>query len=1453
MVSEPSRPEGPLVFSDVDASSVHLSWKPPLDDNGGVILGYLIEAKDVLHMDVRKTYVWSEGTECTVQDLETSHIYQFRVYAQNEAGRSEGLLNKSLVRIKAKSKKPPKPSKPIVEIYGDDSVVLKWTVPESSENLNYVIERYEPKNDLWMQCNREMVTTTSHMVTNLSRDKEYKFRVSSENATGVSLPSEPTELVKWKAVEEEFGEPPSIIVSLKDCFVKSNDSALFSCEYKGTPPIHVKWTKDEIRIREGLCSVTQTDDSGKSELLLKEVDSDDDDCVVQCSAQNSFGMVTSEAAIRIFSLPKLGYPSSYKDGLTFDSGDTLRLRVTIFGKPPPSVKWFFNDSESPLNDRISIAQLPESMEIRIQDLSAKDSGRYKIVAYNVMGEDSIDVEVSITGPPDPPEGPLTFEVVEDNEIILKWNTPLRDGGSEIFSYVVEMKKVGDEIWSRFGSTHKTSISLGDIDDIEGSTYRIRATNIYGTSGTSTEICFLNAHMNIRLETMPLEQIQLSKCSDQHEEKPHGLASEFPNSTDIFSQQTTESIKQDAVTNIEEIESDRCEKDESVTINDEGNNNFDDITPALIDFINEVFPFVICLSRNWSQFSNEVSNFACERLLQFDHSVPVLECEKFCVVGSTVMILESINSLSESEFFEDKCFYLWTPRESSIEIRETFCYVPFSYWTDTLDLTSECISLIKEKNLIWTFDVPQEEKHSIYLDEFSFISISSEITQDTKRAIIVFWPPLLLEKVTSHEIHVPQKHFCRTSFNYFESLFVSLSSSLETSCDFHLNVMKPSETAILRTDSSEDFEGLISVCSVPIRTWKPAMSVLPIRRHIQVVDNLQESVLPKKTDYPIENIQGTCFGDSFQTEILGSIDELGLFLEDPKEILFDSTLKREQDIEFLFKTDDESSSSIRSGPKGAEKTKFLPNTLEETSKISPVSNVTYPSWLCRVSPYFVSSSESTEQETGTCDSVATEEEIEEVKPVKADICKYRLKEKSVQELLQLAEEVQLSFNQKAEQIESLECILQEELFSLEKDLKVVNEIHKGLNDSHDSYFYDQLKEDSLLDVSASEEENLIEFTEDVPSISPGNGTSSEYQPEVIVHLQNRIVQSGCRTRLYCSIMGDPDPEIKWLKNGKYFPQSSRYLFSNLVEFGLYMDIFNAKSTDSGQYTCIATNRHGSAQTQAYLQVIGDREVSPEEPKFLRSPDDLSCHPGESVVLEWKTSGTPTPHVMWFKNAGKIETDLRTDIFSNHRGCCRLALHNVNINDSAIYTCYLENDAGSAVSTVMLTVTDTKDSSNFQGSFEGQLLACEEICVLENQMDDLQTSYSSPEKHADLLSEDEKFFNADIWKASGGKYIETKKSENPPGSPIAPHVLSSGQTWTILTWSSPMERRGRFEYLIERRLINTDHWTEVGRTFNTLYTVQGLKKGRSYVFRISAGNSRGWSLPSILPQPIHAPPR
>ncbi|GFY59995.1 twitchin [Trichonephila inaurata madagascariensis] len=257
-----------------------------------------------------------------------------------------------------------------------------------------------------------------------------------------------------------------------------------------------------------------------------------------------------------------------------------------------------------------------------------------------------------------------------------------------------------------------------------------------------------------------------------------------------------------------------------------------------------------------------------------------------------------------------------------------------------------------------------------------------------------------------------------------SLLVSLSNSLETASDLLFPDDPTSrDKVVFRTDSSEDFEGLLSICSVPIRTWKPAMSVLPIRRHIQVADGLQKPVLPNPLDYSSVNSQRMLLENSSENEkVFENIYEL------------DSELKSKHNLELLSELEDEPLLNIKSEPKNIPNAKSL-TLSEEANKIPPENNATYPDWLCRVSPYFVSNPETTGQEKNTDLDFEAGEEIEEVKPAKAYFCEYDIKQKSVQELLHLAEEVERSFSQKAEQIESLECILQEELFSLEKDLKV----------------------------------------------------------------------------------------------------------------------------------------------------------------------------------------------------------------------------------------------------------------------------------------------------------------------------------------------------------------------------------------------------------------------------------
>ncbi|KAG8183730.1 hypothetical protein JTE90_002794 [Oedothorax gibbosus] len=1481
VICEPSRPEGPLIISDIGVDSVHLSWKPPAEDNGGSILGYIVEAKDILHVDVRKIQMWSEGTrtEYTVRNLETSHIYQFRVYAQNEAGRSEGLLNKTLLRIKAKSRKPPRPSKPTAELQGADSILLTWTVLEdqNEKDLTFLVERFEPKSNLWFQCNRESVTKTKFLVTGLGMDRDYRFRVSSENKYGVSRPSEESEVISMSQIQ---GIPPSVLIPLRDCYVKPNDSAIFRCEYAGTLPIDVQWTKDGLRVSENCGAMIKLDNGNSSELRLTEVDSDDDECSIQCSLKNNFGSTCSEAKIKTLSSPQIRCPSSYKDGLTFDFGDILRLRVSASGSPTPKIHWFFNGHNPPEDHRTQTLYETNTVEIRIADLGNEHSGDYNIVAQNEVGEDSVTVKVTISGPPDPPEGPLWFDLSDENdEVFLKWNLPLCDGGSEIFSYQVEKKLMECNEWLRQGSTHKTSFYLGLQHAIDECCFRVRAVNIYGTSESSMEQIFQKESKSQLLNNFQDPSSVAKTNIENPETNPTSWCGDDNSAPQTFE---LENKKSNEVKHHLE-ESSFLHTDTSVSKGLTSYSSYGQTTK----FENDVVEI----------FKDSPSKMFQELIY------PVCKIEEIkCYTASTL-------TLNVNFEYCDSTLNFIRPLEIS-------CIISFGTENHYL----EVFSLI---NYIQTYPLELAFKPRLEM---------GEIIINLKKPIIVTLHPFILED-TLFSTFLPLSDCCHTVISYYEAITVFTKILIETVGDYvhEETEYKKTSYSIHKHTASEE---LVDVLPLPVTTYKPAMSVLPMRRQIQSVtdstytgpklvcgtvlppyketprytvifqesyafnsdlanaydscDNIAHdkngtktiqdhysskktrpsqiswkcpSWLPNVSSCTLKNkIEDDDFGKSQEMNVLDQFQfakettRLNYDDEDTYENNFvqesgkDFIDIKKEDIE-IFDHDEKDNFKDHTTlelPQLSDKTSELLTTQEDIFKYDSEEESDLQEFLqlLKETSYLdVPECISDEQENAFRGILqVTPETLEESEEI---VCKYNLKEKSAQELLELAEEVERNFNEKAEQIESLESVLQEELASLEKDLSTVNEIHRNLQtsvDSIDSNMCDYINDGSS-NLENEVDKDLIDLNNDTILTPQHKVNPDQYAPVVLVHLQNRIVQSGTRTRLYCSISGEPIPDIVWMKNGKPLPNSSRYVCSNLEEYGLFIDIYNAKSTDSGEYTCIATNQHGSEHSSAYLQVVGQRENSPEEPNFVKSPDDLSVAAKDTFVLEWKVTGMPFPAVTWFKNAEKLSSSLRIDTFVSHRGVCRLVVHDAVVYDSAIYSCYLENECGSAISTILVTVAD-ETKQNYDILYKDKWDPLSTHSKIETKCSETQSLYRrSPLESTKYLHR---------------KHLHPKKSMKfLPGPPLDVRALGSGQTWVLLSWSPPHQQESSrmtgLEYRIDRKSVYGLSWKEVGKTLGTVYTVHGCKPGRSYTFRVSCGNSSGWGQVAFLPHPVHFSPK
>lgn len=95
---KPSPPVGPIKFSDIQKTSLVLTWQPSKNDGGSPLTGYHIEMRDSKYGPWSPvTKVTPEITSYCVQKLRTEKEYFFRIIAENSVGKSEPLISDGVI------------------------------------------------------------------------------------------------------------------------------------------------------------------------------------------------------------------------------------------------------------------------------------------------------------------------------------------------------------------------------------------------------------------------------------------------------------------------------------------------------------------------------------------------------------------------------------------------------------------------------------------------------------------------------------------------------------------------------------------------------------------------------------------------------------------------------------------------------------------------------------------------------------------------------------------------------------------------------------------------------------------------------------------------------------------------------------------------------------------------------------------------------------------------------------------------------------------------------------------------------------------------------------------------------------------------------------------------------------------------------------------------------------
>lgn len=190
-------------------------------------------------------------------------------------------------------------------------------------------------------------------------------------------------------------------------------------------------------------------------------------------------------------------------------------------------------------------------------------------------------------------------------------------------------------------------------------------------------------------------------------------------------------------------------------------------------------------------------------------------------------------------------------------------------------------------------------------------------------------------------------------------------------------------------------------------------------------------------------------------------------------------------------------------------------------------------------------------------------------------------------------------------------------------------------------------------------------------------------------------------------------IQWFKDDQEISASDKHKFS-FHDNTAFLEISQLEGTDSGTYTCSATNKAGHSQCSGHLTVKGWQflpppfqtllsctfqfspslsskinlssascSLIPEPPYFVEKPQSQDVNPGTRVQLKALVGGTAPMTIKWFKDNKELHPGAARSVWKDDTSTI-LELFSAKAADSGTYICQLSNDVGTTSSKATIFV-------------------------------------------------------------------------------------------------------------------------------------------------------------------------
>ncbi|EJD74527.1 CAMK/MLCK protein kinase [Loa loa] len=206
------------------------------------------------------------------------------------------------------------------------------------------------------------------------------------------------------------------------------------------------------------------------------------------------------------------------------------------------------------------------------------------------------------------------------------------------------------------------------------------------------------------------------------------------------------------------------------------------------------------------------------------------------------------------------------------------------------------------------------------------------------------------------------------------------------------------------------------------------------------------------------------------------------------------------------------------------------------------------------------------------------------------------------------------------------------------------------------------------------------------------------PKFEVALKDKTALANKEVKLKCRILGDPRPQVTWMKDGAMISTTRRQKLEFTEDGWCSLTIFNCTAEDTGFYLCTACNVLGSASSHLMLTVAEiagpdshlvtaqNKEMQYCKPRFTRVPGAVvETTEGSTVKLISRAVGLPKPLVRWFKDEKEITKVNRAyEILLTGEGESVLLVPYAVTKTAGIFKCVAENSEGSTSFEMQLVV-------------------------------------------------------------------------------------------------------------------------------------------------------------------------